>query len=179
MEQMKRKERRLKYRGAIVDFYEDTMEAPDGKNTAWDYIEHRMGAAAVLPVLPDGKILLVRQHRNALDRDTLEIPAGARNGREEDQKICAARELEEETGYQAESLTPLLTVATTVAFCNEVIPVYLAEGLKHSKEQHLDEFEFIQTETWTLQALKEKVLSGEIQDSKTAAAILAYYAKTH
>lgn len=74
-EKIKRLKRELKYKGAIVDFYQDTMEI-DGTHTAtWDFISHK-GAAAVVPVTEDGKILMVRQYRNALERYTLEVPAG-------------------------------------------------------------------------------------------------------
>ena len=75
-EHFKRLKRELKFKGAIIDFYQDTMEI-DGNHTAtWDFINHK-GAAAVVPVTKEGKILMVRQYRNALDRYTLEIPAGA------------------------------------------------------------------------------------------------------
>ena len=99
MEQMvKRIKRELKYQGAIVDIYTDYMQMPDGKVAEWDYVAHRKGAAAVLAVQEDGKLLMVRQYRNALERFSLEIPAGARDSRQEPTIVCAARELEEETG---------------------------------------------------------------------------------
>lgn len=81
-EKIKRLKRELKYKGAIVDFYQDTMEI-DGTHTAtWDFISHK-GAAAVVPVTEDGKILMVRQYRNALERYTLEVPAGALDAADE------------------------------------------------------------------------------------------------
>ena len=101
MDEMKRIDRVLKYKGSIVDVYDDVMQSPTGKIAHWDYVAHRKGAAAVLPVLEDGRILMVRQYRNALDRETLEIPAGSRDSTEEPTSVCAARELEEETGYRA------------------------------------------------------------------------------
>ena len=88
--QIKRVNRTLKYQGVIVDFYSDTMQMPDGRLAEWDLIHHRKGAAAVVPVLPDGKILMVRQFRNALDRMTIEIPAGARDSTEEETIHSAA-----------------------------------------------------------------------------------------
>ncbi len=102
-----------------MDVYDDVMQSPSGNIAHWDYVAHRKGAAAVLPVTEDGKILMVRQYRNALDRETLEIPAGSRDSVEEPTSVCAARELEEETGYKAAHLELLITVSTTVAFCNE------------------------------------------------------------
>lgn len=70
MDEMKRIDRVLKYKGSIVDVYDDVMQSPTGKIAHWDYVAHRKGAAAVLPVLEDGRILMVRQYRNALDRET-------------------------------------------------------------------------------------------------------------
>ena len=176
MDEMKRIDRVLKYKGSIVDFYDDVMQAPDGQIAHWDYIAHRKGAAAVLPVMEDGRILMVRQYRNALGRETLEIPAGSRDSVEEPTEVCAARELEEETGYRASHLEFLLTVATTVAFCNEVIDVYLATDLTKTC-QHLDENEFVEVESYSIEELVEMVLHQKIQDSKTVSAILAYYGK--
>lgn len=174
-EKIKRLNRELKYKGAIVDFYQDTMEINGDHTAVWDFISHK-GAAAVVPVTEDGKILMVRQYRNALDRYTLEIPAGALDTPEEEGIVCAARELEEETGFRCRNLEWLITLRTTVAFCNERIEVFAARELIPSR-QHLDEDEFIDLEAWSLQDLKEKIFSGEIEDSKTIASILAFAAK--
>lgn len=170
---IKRVKRVLEHRGSILDIYSDYMELPDGKVEKWDYVEHRKGAAAVIPVLPDGRILMVRQYRNALERFTLEIPAGSRDSVTEPTIECAARELEEETGYRCEHLEFLLSLRTTVAFCNEMIDVYVAAELEPSK-QHLDEGEFIELESYSLEELCRLIYAGEIQDSKTVAAIMAY-----
>ncbi|MCU6747608.1 MULTISPECIES: NUDIX hydrolase [Lachnospiraceae] len=172
---IKRLKRELKFKGKILEFYQDTMEI-DGTHTAvWDFINHK-GAAAVVPVTKDGKILMVRQYRNALERYTLEIPAGALDSTEEPGIFCASRELEEETGYKSEHLTWLLTIRTTVAFCNEKIEVYVAEDLMPSR-QKLDEDEFIEIKAYTMEELKEKIFTGEIEDAKTISALLAYDVK--
>ncbi len=170
---LRRKERVLEHQGSILDIYSDYMELPDGKVEKWDYVEHRKGAAAVVPVLPDGKILMVRQYRNALNRFTLEIPAGSRDSVTEPTIECASRELEEETGYRCDNLEFLLSLRTTVAFCNEMIDVYVARDLIPS-EQHLDEGEYIELEAYELSELCELVYQGVIQDGKTVAAIMAY-----
>ncbi|MBQ5425853.1 MAG: NUDIX hydrolase, partial [Pseudobutyrivibrio sp.] len=133
--------------------YEDTVRLPNGKEEKWDFVSHRMGAACVLAVRPDGKILMVRQYRNALDRFTLEVPAGKRDSLNEDTSICAARELEEETGYRAGKLEKLLSLKSTVAFCDELIDVYLATDLVEIGEQHLDEAEDIDIEAYELKEL--------------------------
>ena len=119
---------------------------------------------------------MVRQYRNALNRYTLEIPAGGLNGADEPTMDAAARELTEETGYRADKLELLLSIRTTVAFCNEKIDIYVATGLTPG-EQRLDEDEYVDVEAFELEELISRVLAGEIQDSKTVAAILAYKEK--
>jgi ADP-ribose pyrophosphatase len=177
MNQLKRIDRKLIHRGTILDIYEDTMQLPNGKTEKWDFVSHRMGAACVLAVEPDGKILMVRQYRNALERETLEVPAGKRDSLNEDTSICAARELEEETGYKAGKLEKILSLKSTVAFCDEMIDVYLATDLQKLGGQHLDESEDINVESWKLEDLMEMCYSGKIQDAKTVAAIMAYAAR--
>ncbi|SFN49897.1 ADP-ribose pyrophosphatase [Pseudobutyrivibrio sp. UC1225] len=177
MQEIKRIDRKLVHQGAILDFYEDTMLLPNGKTEKWDFISHRMGAACVLAVKPDGKILMVRQYRNALNRETLEIPAGKRDSVNEDTAVCAARELEEETGYRAGKIEKLLSLKSTVAFCDELIDVYLATELEKVGEQKLDESEEIDIEEWDLKDLMEMCYSGKLQDAKTVAAIMAYAVK--
>ncbi len=173
---VKRLDRTLKYQGSILKIYEDTVDA-NGHLAHWDFIHHN-GAAAVVPVTKDGTILMVRQYRNALDRYTLEVPAGALNFPEEPKIDCAHRELEEETGYKTEKekLEFLIRVNTTVAFCDEVIDIFVARDLKPSV-QNLDEDEYIEVEEWTVKDLEEKIYQGEITDGKTIAAILAYARK--
>lgn len=174
-EEFKRLDRELVYKGHIIDFYQDTVEVPNGNIVKWDFIGHN-GAAAVVPVTADGKILMVRQYRNALDRYTLEIPAGGLNGIHEPTKDAAARELEEETGYRSDNLEFLLSIRTTVAFCNEKIDIYVAKDLIPS-HQNLDEDEYINVESYTIEELTEKILTGELEDSKTVSALLAYKTK--
>ena len=174
-DEFKRLYRELVYKGSIIDFYKDTVQVPNGRVVKWDFIKHQ-GAAAVVPVTADGKLLLVRQYRNALDRYTLEIPAGGLNGPDEPTKEAAARELEEETGYRAGKIQWLITIRTTVAFCNEKIDIYVATDLIPGS-QHLDEDEYIDVEAYTVDELCEKIFAGEIEDSKTISAIMSYRAK--
>ena len=172
MEEIKRLKRELKYEGAILKFYQDTMQIPNGNIAQWDFNAHK-GAAAVVPVLPDGRLIMVRQYRNALDRYTLEIPAGGLNGADEPTKTAAARELEEETGYRSEDVDFLISIRTTVAFCNEKIDIYVAHNLIKT-HQHLDEDEFINVEAYTVDELMDMIYDTTIQDSKTGCAIMTY-----
>ena len=169
-----RMDRQLKYTGAILKIYEDTVIA-NGHEAHWDFIHHD-GAAAVVPVTDDGKLLMVRQFRNALNRETLEIPAGKLDDPNEPKIECAYRELEEETGYRCEKLEYLISMNTTVAFCDEAIDIFVARNLIPS-HQHLDEDEVIFVEEWDIADLEELIYSGKMTDAKTVAAILAYARK--
>ena len=184
--------RREVYRGSLLTFYEDEMKLPDGRTALWDYIQHPKNGACVIPVLPDGRILMIRQYRPVIDRETLELPAGARDyiddavntGQEgmgpegerqlEDPAVTAARELREETGYTADKITHLLRLKTAVAWCSETTDVYLAEELSPCGAQELDEAEEIRTEPHELAELLDMIREGKIEDGKTAAGVLAY-----
>ena len=170
-QEIKRVKRELQCEGAITKYYKDTVVLPDGKTEIYDFVGHN-GAAAAVGVLEDGRLLMVRQYRNALDRFTLEIPAGGLNPNEPTID-AAARELEEETGYRCGRIEKLITIRTTVAFCNEKIDIFLATDLEKTA-QHLDEDEYVDVKPCTLDELEEMIYQGTIEDSKTIAAILAY-----
>ncbi|MDD5937196.1 MAG: NUDIX hydrolase [Clostridiales bacterium] len=171
MQDYKKIDHKLIHKGHIIDYYEDTIQLPDGRTAKWDLIDHR-GAAAIVPVDEDGNIIMVRQYRNPLQRYTLEIPAGGINPGE-DCKTAAMRECEEETGYRAGETKHLIDIYTTVAFCNEKISIYYTNQLLPSK-QHLDEDEFLNVERHSVEELTAMILTGMIQDAKTISAILAY-----
>ena len=174
MEKFERIKREIMYDGVKLNFCRDTLLTPDGREIFFDHIEHP-GAAAVLPVTDDGKIVMVSQYRNAVERVTLEIPAGGREPGEDLYEV-AKRELEEETGFKSDNLEYLMSVNTEIAFCDEVIEVYVAKDLK-SSHQNLDEDEYVDVSFWDLDELIEKIYAGEIKDSKTSAALLAYKVK--
>lgn len=177
LDKNERMERTLVHRGAIIDLYADRMRLPDGREELYDFIKHK-GAAAVVPVLPDGRILMVRQYRNAIDSYTLEIPAGGLKSAEEPTLDAAHRELEEETGYFAEKsdLEPLISLYTTVAFCNEKIDIYVTTKLRKTM-QHLDEDEYIEVEAFSIEELTTMIFENEIMDAKSIAALMTYRAK--
>ena len=168
----KRIDRKLACKGSITNYYKDTILLPNGKTAEWDFVGHK-GAAATVAVLDDGRILMVKQYRNALDRYTIEIPAGGLQTEEEPTLDAAARELEEETGYHSDNLEILLSIRTTVAFCNEKIDIYVAKNLKPTK-QHLDEDEFLNVKAYSMDELEKMIYDMKIQDSKTICALLAY-----
>ena len=172
---VKRVGRHLVQKGHVLDFYEDDIQLPDGRVVQWDFLKHK-GAAAVIAVRDDGKLLMVRQYRNTADRQTLEIPAGSRDSLTEPTLATASRELEEETGYHSDHLDLLLTLRTAIAYCDEFIDVYVATDLVPTK-QHLDEDEFLDVEAYTMEELEKKIFSREIEDTKTISALLAYKVK--
>lgn len=163
------------YEGTVLKVYDDEVEVK-GIHAHWDFIHHD-GAAAVVPVADDGRIMMVRQYRHALGRYTLELPAGKVDSPDEPKIECARRELEEETGYRSDNLEHLIDINTTVAFCDEFIGIFVARDLVKT-HQNLDEDEEIDVQLWEVDKLVEKIYSGEMTDSKTVAAILAYKNKT-
>ena len=168
-----RKSRTLIHAGTIIDYYQDEMLLPNGNTEIWDFVQHRKGAACIVPITQDGKVLLVRQFRPALERYTWEIPAGQKDTVEEDTAICARRELREETGYDSNHIEKLLSLQSTVAFCNEAIDVYLARDIYRVGEQQLDDAEAIEYKLWDMQDVLELIDSGKMEDGKTIAGVLA------
>ena len=165
----------LAYHGTIKDFYKLKLRTPAGHEVSWDHIEHK-GASAVLPIDDEGKVLTVTQYRGAIDDIMIEIPAGGRDSVEEDFAVCAARELEEETGFRAGNLEHLVDIHTAAAYTSEKIAVYVAKDLIPSR-QHLDEDEFVDIRRYTFEELNDMIFSGKITDSKTIAAVMAYQTK--
>ncbi len=175
--ELKRTDRRLVRAGSALDYYEDEVMLPDGTRQWWEFVHHRKGGGAcVVPVLEDGRILLVRQDRPCIGRQTLELPAGARDPEDTDAAQTAARELEEETGYAAGKMKFLAKLMTAPSWCDESTSVYLAENVRPAGGQHLDPAENITMEIYTIEELKAMIAEGEIQDGKTVAGIMAYAA---
>lgn len=132
------------------------------------------GAAAVL-VIKDGSVLLVEQYRPAAGRQMLEIPAGTVD-RGESPQDCARRELQEETGYTAESWEYLGHIYPTPGYTNEVLHLFFAGGLTKG-EQQLEEGEDINVRWVPLDQVEEMIDRGEINDAKTIVAVLKYLRK--
>ena len=156
--------------GVLLHVKKDDVELPNGHKSVREWIDHQ-GAAAVIPLLPDNQIILVKQFRYPIGQVTLEVPAGKLDSKDEDPLICAVRELSEETGYTAGKIWKLTTIATTVGFSNEVIHLYAATNLTAGK-QHPDEDEFINTVKIPLTAAIQMVETGKIIDAKSIISIL-------
>lgn len=160
------------YKGARVHLFTETILLPNGKKVEWDLIKH-IGAAAIIPVDENGKIIMVKQYRNAADSITLEIPAGVLDDKEEDPIVCAHRELEEETGYTTNNMSFLYKFYSSIGICNEIIHIYVAKDLVKT-QQNLDEDEFVEIYRYDLNELLDMCFDGRIIDNKTISALLAY-----
>lgn len=158
------------YDGCLLHVKRDTALLPNGEQAPREWIKHP-GASAVLPMLPDGTVILVRQYRYPVQRVTLEIPAGKLDAPDEDPYVCAVRELSEETGYTAENIEKLTTIGTTVGFSNKYIHIYKAEGLTPG-EMHPDDDEFLNVVKLPLAEAVAMVRDGRIFDAKSIVAIL-------
>jgi ADP-ribose pyrophosphatase len=156
--------------GVALHVVKDDILLPDGKRSVREISLHN-GAAAVIPILDDGRVLMERQFRYAHGRVMLEIPAGKLNTKDEPPLEAAKRELAEETGAIAEKYTYLGSIAPSPALLDEVIHIYMAEGIRFG-ESHLDEGEFLEPVYYTLDQLFDMVMRGEITDAKTQIAIL-------
>ncbi|MEJ2259521.1 MAG: NUDIX hydrolase, partial [Nitrosopumilaceae archaeon] len=154
-----------------LSVYEGIIE---GRKVKREMIEHR-GAAAMLAFDEDNKVILVKQHRFP-HGFVLEIPAGTLEKREDPLK-CAFRELEEETGYRAKKMTPLISYYPSIGYNTEIIHCFVATGLKKIADLSLDDDEILSVEKVSLNRLIGMIKSGKIQDSKTICAVLTYAAK--
>jgi len=142
---------------------------PDGREIVLDVVRHP-GASAIVPMLDDDTVLMIRQYRHATGGTILEIPAGKLDPGE-DPRTCAARELEEETGYRAGRLEALTTIWTTPGFTDEQIHLFLARDLRPG-EQQLEHDELIELVPMPFAEALERTYAGEISDGKTALGLL-------
>lgn len=157
------------YEGKILNLRIDTIELPDKKYTKREVVEHS-GGVGVVAITDEDKIVLVKQYRQAISKEMLEIPAGKLELNEEP-RITAIRELKEETGYSTDNLKYITEFYPTPGYCNEKIHVYMADKLKPG-EQDLDEHEYVEVVEMPFDEAYEKTLNGDISDAKTIIGIL-------
>ena len=164
----------LIFDGKVLHLYRDEINLPDGGKSFREYCKHN-GAVCVVPLTREGEVICIRQYRYALDRVTLEIPAGKFDYIGEDHREAALRELREETGYTTETLTDIGPLATSPALLTEIIYCYLAEDLIPG-DCDPDPDEFLEMVKIPLCDMVDMILSGEVQDAKTQAAVLKVWA---
>lgn len=153
----------------VVTFKKDKVLLENGNTSYREYMEHP-GACCVVPVDKEGNIIFVKQFRYPFGKVFLELPAGKLD-KDEDIKICALRELEEETGLKTDNIEYLGRICPTIAFSNEVIHLYLATNLQSSK-QCLDDDEFLEVIKVPYDEAVRMVMNNEVDDAKTTYGIL-------
>ncbi len=157
--------------GKLLHVRRDRVRLPDGGTAIREYIVHP-GAALVVPVLADGRLVVERQFRYPSGRVFIEFPAGKVDPGESASE-CARRELAEEAGYEALAWTRLGTLHTVAAYSTETIEVFLANDLTHVGNQ-LDHGEFLDVVAMSEAELLAGVDAGEVTDAKTLAALLLF-----
>lgn len=161
------------FQGKVFDLKVDEIEYNSTGNKGRREVAVHPGGAVVVALTDENKIVMVKQFRYPHQEWVLELPAGKLDDNE-DPKICATRELTEETGYTAMQIHKLGKIYTTPGFCNEVLHIYLAENLtagKHNREEGEEGMEIFE---FTIDEINEKIRSGEIVDAKTISGIYMY-----
>ncbi len=158
------------FTGKIFDIEVDEVEISGGRKSVRECVRHRGGAAVFL--VEKDKVLLVKQFRYLYGKEVLEIPAGKLE-KGEDSLIAAKRELEEETGYVADELVPMLKIYPSPGYTDEVIHIYFAKKFHRSK-QKLDDGEYLNVFRLDIEEVIKMVESAEICDSKTVVALYKY-----
>jgi ADP-ribose pyrophosphatase len=156
------------YQGQFLKVKKDIVRLPDGQEHFREYFVHP-GAVAIVPILPDGRILLERQFRYPVDAAMIEIPAGKLDPNE-DPLVCAQRELKEETGYTATEWSYLGRIHPVISYSTEIIEIYMAKNLVQGTAK-LDAGEFLDVFAATLSEMHEWIATGQITDVKTIIAV--------
>jgi len=155
--------------GRAFKIRRDYLKTPDGRETRLEIIEHG-GSVVLIPIDDDGNLLFVRQYRHAVGKDLLELPAGTRDD-DEPFEDCAAREIREETGMQADKLQKVGEFYLAPGYSSEFMVVFLATGLKDNPLD-ADDDEFLQVEKIPLKQAIQMAEQGNIPDAKSLAALL-------
>ena len=166
---------KLLHEGRHFSFLRDEVELPNGFRTFRDIVRHP-GAVAIVPVLPDGRVVLVRQYRYAAGKELLEVPAGTL---EPGEPVidCAQRELIEETGYEAGTLKPLLSCYVAPGYSSEVIHFFVASDLREAVGE-AEPDEEIAVERLEPREVVGMMAENVIEDAKTIIGVLSLFKET-
>jgi ADP-ribose pyrophosphatase len=157
------------FKGSLLDVRLDRVRLPDGNEATREYVRHQ-GAVVIIPVQDDGELIFERQFRHPLGRSMIEFPAGKIESGEPVEDT-ARRELLEETGFIARKWRHIGVMHPCVGYSDERIEIFLARGLEQQGGQNLDQGEFVDLLTLTLEEAATAVREGVITDAKTIAAL--------
>jgi ADP-ribose pyrophosphatase len=155
------------YECFFMELFEDDVLLPNNKQSKRIYIEHP-GAAAVLPITTDKKVLLIRQFRYPIHGVTIEVPAGKKDFLEESGLACVKREIEEETGYQSDHIESWITMHSCLGYSNEYIELLFAHDIYPVAEPlEGDDDEFIEPFFASVSEVQQLLKSNQVTDAKT------------
>lgn len=157
------------FHGRLLNLVVDTVRLPNGTITNREIVQHP-GASAIVPILADGQVVLIRQFRKPTNEHLLEIPAGTLEHGEEPEH-CAYRELTEETGFNAGKLRKLPPFYLAPGYSSEIIHIFIATDLT-LKKNNLEDDEMLEVITLPFSEAIGLIDSGQIIDSKTIAGLL-------
>ena len=166
-------DRTVAYRCPGFDVVTETVRLPDGTETDFDYLSEPP-SVAILPFTPDGEVVCIEEWRQAVDRRNLGIPVGGVEPDDDDLAAAARRELAEETGYDADSIEPLVTVEPANGLADSVLHCFVARDCRPTADQRLDHDESIEVQLRSFQELRSAVAAGELRDARPVLAV-SYY----
>lgn len=155
---------KIVFPGEYLKIWRDEVELSNGHKSYREYIKHP-GAAMAIPLLANGNILMIKQYRHSIGQVFLEFPAGKKDENENSQQT-AARELEEEIGYQSDKITYLTRIHPVIGYANELIDLFLAENLNKT-DQNRDHDEMLDIIEVTIDELEQAIWQGQVTDVKT------------
>ncbi|MGB8540420.1 MAG: NUDIX hydrolase [Candidatus Acidiferrales bacterium] len=162
---------KVMFKGRVFGVRREKVIEPEGVRATREIVTHP-GSVVVLPVFPDGRILMIRQYRHSVRQYLWELVAGSKDARESFEK-GAHRELLEETGYTARRMRKILDLFPTPGFVSENMVIFLAEGLKLGKARP-EADEKIELRIFGLREIESWIRAGKIRDAKSVAGILYY-----
>jgi len=163
------------FKGDFIDIYEDEVLVLENQNKAKRIYAKHPGGASVLALSSDNKILLVTQYRYPIRAESIEIPAGKKDSKDEDGLLCAKRELEEETGYVSHDIKLLFKTYPCIGYSDEILDIYLAKNIyKIDHPKAADDNEFINVFFYDQNEVEQLIKTEKIMDAKTLIALQFY-----
>lgn len=167
-------DRETSYSCPGFDIVTEDVRLPDGTETDFDYLEEGE-SVVILPLTESGRVVAIEEWRQAVERVNFGLPAGGIEDDDTDLETAARRELAEETGYEADTVTHLTSVEPANGFSSAVFHYMLAEGCTPTADRDLDFNESIDVTTTTVEALLDAIRDDELRDGRTALAVLYYH----